>query len=259
MESWRHFFAAAGVDLWIVCERALALAYLNDVEGFPANRDRLAQKLYAPEKLDFQVCEVCTPQLTGSNGGSRRDIGSVEDCRQTTDGTYDEADALTEEMDEEILLKRDVLDIKETLQDSYQSEREIYNLLRRLELMHLTFNVLKDTEIGKVVNSLRKHSSTRVVALAKQLVRGWKDFVQVCCKSALDVAAAATAERADTAGSGSLVVDGEEHGLPFPPMDEAALLEAPTASVEMLQSISNMKERRLVAVYFRQDEEKTRE
>ena len=84
-----------------------------------------------------------------------------------------------------------------------QSEAEVFDSLQRLELMQLSFDVLKvrfkqlnvmldslerghihffsyrsfwvqETEIGKTVNTLRKHSSGRVRALAKKLVRyGW--------------------------------------------------------------------------------------
>lgn len=241
MERWRLFFDAAGVDLWKICELALAIAYRDDPQDFAAKRDSFAQKLFAPEKLDFRLCELDAPKPIGNREGANSKsviedgVGSVVECRHAASATYDEAEALTEELEEEILSRRDVLDMKEALRDPYQSEREIFNALRRLELMHLSFDVLKETEIGKVVNSLRKHSSKRVATLAKRLVRDWKELVHACCRSAVDVAAAATAELADATASASVVVNEEEYGLPSPPMDEAALLGAPTSAVEMFQ------------------------
>lgn len=238
MESWRKFFEAAGVDFWTVCERALALAYEDNPEEFPTKRDHLARKLFAPEKLDFRVCDSDAPQLIGdcraavSQDLGKDAVGRANEENQTPSGAYDELEALTEELEEELLSKRDVISIKETLLDSYLSETEIFNSLRRLELMHLSFDVLKDTEIGKAVNGLRKHSSKKVATLAKQLVRGWKELVHACYRSAGDVTAAVTP---DPTASGSLVVDQEEPGLPSPPMDEAGLLVAATPSMEMFQ------------------------
>ncbi|XP_035845703.1 probable mediator of RNA polymerase II transcription subunit 26c [Helianthus annuus] len=43
--------------------------------------------------------------------------------------------------------------------------------------MDLTFTVLKETDIERNVNRLRKHPSNEVRGLVKQLVRKWKDLV----------------------------------------------------------------------------------
>lgn len=178
MERWRTYLESSGTDFWTICERALTLAYIDNPEDFPLHRDRLAQKLYAPEKLDLEVSEEQAPWMltikAGKPASEQANHSSDDDdpaLHSPSNGNYDEAEALTEEMEEENLLKRDVFEIKDTLLDSYKSEREIFNSLERLELMQLSFDVLKETEIGKVANSLRKHSSARIRALVKKLVR----------------------------------------------------------------------------------------
>lgn len=241
MERWRTYLESSGTDVWTICERAMTLAYIDNPDDFPLHRDRLAQKLYAPEKLDLIVSEEQAPSMPmikvgkpphkqASNGSGSGDDDPA--LHSPSNGNYDEAEALTEEMEEEHFLKRDVFEIKDTLLDSYKSEREILDSLQRLELMQLSFDVLKETEIGKAANGLRKHSSGRIRALVKKLVSEWKDTADLWYKSVEDVTAASRAEATEAAES---PLDEEEDGLPSPPMDEGALLAGRTVSLEMSQ------------------------
>lgn len=70
-----------------------------------------------------------------------------------------------------------ILSIKEQLEDPQQSEDSIVELLQSLADMDITFQALKETDIGRPVNRLRKHSSNEVRILVKQLVRKWKETV----------------------------------------------------------------------------------
>ncbi|KAH7292207.1 hypothetical protein KP509_29G056100 [Ceratopteris richardii] len=240
MEQWRVYLESSGVDFWTICERALALAYIDNPIDFPVRRDRLAQKLFAPEKLEQDVREDQAPLITGIREGQR--ISNRKKTNSSSNGVdpafrlarndnYDEAEALTEEMEEETLLKRDVFEIKDVLVDSYKSEREILISLQRLEYMQLSFDVLKETEIGKTVNSLRKHPCASIRSLVKKLVSEWKDTANHWYKSMEHVTAAARAEHI----SDHSTPDGQEDGLPSPPMDEGALLAGRTVSIEMSQ------------------------
>lgn len=239
MERWRVYLESSGFDVWTICERALTLAYMDNPEDFHLHRDKLAQKLFAPEKLDLDVSEEQAPLKTTikvgrpARGEEKSNSSSDDDdpALHSPSNNFDEVEALTKEMEEETLLKRDVFEIKDTLLDSYKSEREVYDSLQRLQLMQLSFDVLKETEIGKTVNSLRKHSSGRIRGLVKKLVSEWKDTADHWYKSVEDVTAAARAEQ----GSADSPLDEEEDGLPSPPMDEGALLAGRTASLEMSQ------------------------
>ncbi|KAK4417358.1 putative mediator of RNA polymerase II transcription subunitc [Sesamum alatum] len=70
-----------------------------------------------------------------------------------------------------------ILSIKEQLEDPQQSEDAVVELLQSLADMDITFQALKETDIGRHVNRLRKHPSNEVRRLVKQLVRKWKETV----------------------------------------------------------------------------------
>ncbi|GER35103.1 transcription elongation factor family protein [Striga asiatica] len=70
-----------------------------------------------------------------------------------------------------------ILTIKEQLEDPNQSEDDVVELLHNLSDMDITFQALKETDIGRHVNRLRKHPSNEVRILVKQLVRKWKETV----------------------------------------------------------------------------------
>ncbi|XP_057806909.1 probable mediator of RNA polymerase II transcription subunit 26c isoform X3 [Salvia miltiorrhiza] len=73
--------------------------------------------------------------------------------------------------------KAKIFSIKQQLEDLNQSEDTVMELLQNLADMDITFQALKDTDIGRHVNQLRKHSSNEVSRLVKQLVRKWKETV----------------------------------------------------------------------------------
>ncbi|KAI3725697.1 hypothetical protein L1987_65489 [Smallanthus sonchifolius] len=70
-----------------------------------------------------------------------------------------------------------ILRIKEQLEYPHQTDDAIAELLQTLADMDLTFTVLKETDIGRHVNRLRKHPSNEVRGLVKHLVWKWKDLV----------------------------------------------------------------------------------
>jgi hypothetical protein len=169
IQNWRDFFRLldpAGVDPWTVCERALAISYREDPVGFVSNRDALAQKLFAPEKLaparEFPANAISLLLLTscsaigapgkpmkephasrvprGSPDGIREKLGhskqwlgqgedehdddDEEDAEEeemdrngfgSSSFDLDEAEALTRELEDEMLYKQEVLSIKRSL------------------------------------------------------------------------------------------------------------------------------------------------
>ncbi|KAL6554801.1 hypothetical protein OROGR_006059 [Orobanche gracilis] len=70
-----------------------------------------------------------------------------------------------------------ILSIKEQLEDQQQSEDDVVQLLKNLGDMDITFQALRDTDIGRHVNRLRKHPSNEVCRLVKPLVSKWKETV----------------------------------------------------------------------------------
>ncbi|KAJ3671411.1 hypothetical protein LUZ60_007490 [Juncus effusus] len=84
------------------------------------------------------------------------------------------------EKDSEI---RRILAIKDCLEDPDESDEEtLLSVLQNLAAMDVTYASLKETDIGRQVNSLRKHSSSEVRRLVKQTVRKWKEIVDAWVK-----------------------------------------------------------------------------
>uniref|UniRef100_A0A2P2JMY1 Putative mediator of RNA polymerase II transcription subunit 26c isoform X1 n=1 Tax=Rhizophora mucronata TaxID=61149 RepID=A0A2P2JMY1_RHIMU len=73
--------------------------------------------------------------------------------------------------------QKKVLEIKHLLEDPDQTEDSLVDLLQNLADMDITFQELKETDIGRHVNRLRKHTSNDVRRLVKQLVRCWRTRV----------------------------------------------------------------------------------
>ncbi|CAK9251532.1 unnamed protein product, partial [Sphagnum jensenii] len=126
-------------------------------------------------------------------------------------------------MEEESRQIQEINRIKMRITDLELDDEELLLLLQTLQEMQISVEALKETEIGKEVNGLRKHLSKRIRSLAKLLVNGWKDMVNDWVKSAGDVAAAAALAGSS---SGSTQDDHGENGLPSPPLEPGALLAA---------------------------------
>ncbi|KAJ8759963.1 hypothetical protein K2173_010819 [Erythroxylum novogranatense] len=152
--------------------------------------------------------------------------------------SYGEAEALTDEIEEETQIVGEVLRIKDILQASQEeSDSLLFESLRRLELMALTVDILKATEIGKTVNVLRRHGSVRIRQLAQTLIVCWKDLVDEWCNA---TEAVKGDEGTPESVNPSVVEEEEEEekeeeGLPFPPLDEMAFFATQPTSMELSQ------------------------
>jgi hypothetical protein len=171
-----------------------------------------------------------------------QELEEEEEIEGIGEEEYDEAEALTDQMEEE---SRQILEINRikkritdmALDDDEEEEEQLLGLLRTLQDMQISVEALKETEIGKEVNGLRKHSSKRICSLAKLLVKGWKDMVNDWVKSAGDVAAAAALAAGSSSGSTQDEHGENGNGLPSPPLEPCALLAATahTASAELFE------------------------
>ncbi|PKA67151.1 putative mediator of RNA polymerase II transcription subunit 26b [Apostasia shenzhenica] len=114
-----------------------------------------------------------------------------------------------------------------------QSDALLFESLRRLQLMQLSVEALKATEIGRAVNGLRKHNSKQIRHLVRTLIEDWKVMV--------DEWVNATAAITDHShGSVNPSVVDEEEGLPSPPLDEGAFLATQTTSIRLSEFFDGM-------------------
>ncbi|OVA06215.1 Transcription elongation factor [Macleaya cordata] len=262
MDYWRKYFRSANTDIFDVIENAIVVAASDCPKEFRNRRDRIAEKLFSCRLSRCVGCdrvELKVPEEEGDEdddglkttfnggdgdfeGGKESKVNSSTDdhvelnMTRVSNYSYDEAEALTEEIEEVTQIVGEVLRIKEILSDSQdQSDGVLFESLRRLQLMELSVETLKATEIGKAVNGLRKHASKQIRHLARTLIDGWKILVDewVCTTAAFK----------DSEGSPDSVkpseVDEEEEGLPSPPLDEGAFLAPPT-SIELSQFFDGM-------------------
>ncbi|XP_021744490.1 probable mediator of RNA polymerase II transcription subunit 26b isoform X2 [Chenopodium quinoa] len=129
--------------------------------------------------------------------------------------SFDDAEALTNEIEEAREVVDEVLRIKEILLNSQdQSDSVLFESLRRLQLMQLDVDILKTTEIGKAVNRIRRHNAKNIRHLARALIDGWKIIVDEWVKASQELGEGGTPDSVNPS-----TVD-EEEGLPSPPLEE---------------------------------------
>ncbi|KAJ4838573.1 hypothetical protein Tsubulata_018222 [Turnera subulata] len=146
---------------------------------------------------------------------------SNDDDQLISNYSYGEAEALTDEIEEASQVVGEVLRIKDLfLNYRDESDSVLVESLRKLELLALTVDTLKATEIGKAVNGLRKHRSKEIQRRARTLIEGWKVLVDEWYS-----ATKAIGGNEGTPDSANPSVLDEEEGLPSPPLDEAAFFD----------------------------------
>ncbi|CAK9855776.1 unnamed protein product, partial [Sphagnum jensenii] len=234
-------------QLFEAIEAALAIAARHYPHELRRRRDAFAEQLFAPQAVESSQCDLLKPGncLIPQDSGEvdvrnkqrlqnqhrdqeerREEEDDEEEEVEVEEGMgeeYDEVEALTDQMEEESRQIQEINRIKMRITDLELDDEELLLLLQTLQEMQISVEALKETEIGKEVNGLRKHSSKRIRSLAKLLVDGWKDMVNDWVKSAGDVAAAAALAGSS---SGSTQDDHGENGLPSPPLEPGALLAA---------------------------------
>ncbi|GLT62937.1 hypothetical protein SLA2020_433410 [Shorea laevis] len=186
-------------------------------------------------EFDRDGCEFEAGGSKESKANSSRDDHGEMNMIQVN-YSYGEAEALTDEIEEESQIVGEVLRIKEILYNSEEeSDSVLFDSLRRLELMALSVDTLKATEIGKAVNRLRKHASKEIRHLARTLIVGWKDLVDEWVS-----ATAAISGAEGTPDSVNPSVVDEEEGLPSPPLDDGVFFATQPTSMELSQFFDGM-------------------
>ncbi|KAJ4950057.1 hypothetical protein NE237_026889 [Protea cynaroides] len=189
-------FHTLGVDVWTFIETAISVASLDYGNELKNRRDGIVERLYSPMVHPCPNCELDAmrtdnkeikkvQQLSRPEDSVEKDSSSHEekggspstpqsldrdDDRDQSDEHSNEHSAIDDE-------ETKVLNIRDLLEDPDQSEDSLINLLQNLADMDITFKALKETDIGRHVNRLRKNPSNEVRRLVKQLVRRWKDLV----------------------------------------------------------------------------------
>ncbi|KAJ4827764.1 hypothetical protein Tsubulata_020864 [Turnera subulata] len=204
-DDFRSVLETCGVDVWTFIDAAIDVAALDYASELKQRRDGIVEKLYAtPSSSSCRNCSLHNnsdlndvSNVTAKNndavngrveakrgGGGFEKDGKRGGSPSTTPLSVDDDDdggAEDEDLDPYGGLFDDeqkrILDIKQQIEDPRQTEDSLVDLLQSLADMDITFQALKETDIGRHVNRLRKHSSGDVRRLVKQLVRKWKEIV----------------------------------------------------------------------------------
>ncbi|XP_042056792.1 probable mediator of RNA polymerase II transcription subunit 26b isoform X1 [Salvia splendens] len=263
LEKWRGYFRSASSDIFSIIEHAILVAASDCPYDFRLKRDRIAEMLFTCKAIKCFSCdkvELAVPNRDGLGNGedklkSEIDAGGSKESKvNSSSRDYDvevmemnanhavnysdgdaEAEALTDDIEEESHFYGEVLRIKDVV-DNFEEESDalLFDCLRKLQLMPFSVEILKATEIGKSVNALRKHGSREIRNLARTLIEDWKVMVDSWVN-----ATTAVAEMAVESVKTSAVEEEEEEGLPSPPLDEGAFFATPS-SMELSQFFDGM-------------------
>ncbi|XP_078173333.1 transcription elongation factor (TFIIS) family protein [Carex rostrata] len=248
LEYWTEFFHGANGSIFDVIENAILVAANDCPQELRSRRDRIVEKIYTLAiPRCFSCIERCNQQLeeAGSVKHERdnreKDKEGPEDIgRMVVSGSggsncsYDEVEAITEEIERDNETYGEVLRIKEILhKKEEQSENTLFESLRRLQLMELSVTTLQATEIGKAVNGLRKHNSKQIRQLVRILIEGWKELVDEWVGSTALVPEKQEQNEYNTP-------EEEEEGLPSPPLDEGAFLATQTTAIQLDEFFDGM-------------------
>ncbi|CAL0305300.1 unnamed protein product [Lupinus luteus] len=208
-EEFRSILEASGVDVWSLIDTAIVVAATDSGEELKRRRDGIIERLYSVPAVPPR-CRNCDGVVGGGNCSvvtangyefkkqqrspspirqppqreQQRRFASSPETPQSPDNDENEnendLDPFGGLFDDE---QKKILEIKEQLEEPDQSEESLVELLQNLVDMDITFQALKETDIGRHVNQLRKHSSNDVRRLVKLLVKKWKEIVDEWVKS----------------------------------------------------------------------------
>ncbi|XP_059592502.1 probable mediator of RNA polymerase II transcription subunit 26c isoform X8 [Vitis vinifera] len=183
-DEFRLILRNSGVDVWEFINTAISVAYSDYGDELRHRRDGIVERMYMSSR-----CGSCNLRYQHSG----LDKGCDEEKEDEKDDEKDKSPLTPQSinrsgsedrygglLDEE---EARILDIKEHLEAPDQPDDSIVDLLQTLADMDITFKALKETDIGRHVNRLRKHPSNDVRRLVKHLVRKWKDLVDEWVKS----------------------------------------------------------------------------
>lgn len=247
LDKWRNYFrTCSSSDIFDIIEHGIMVAASDCPQEFRSRRDRIAEILFSSKLTKCVGCDrvelsVASEDRKVDEGSKESKVESVSDDQNgemnvnkiESSFSYRDAEALTDEIEEESQIFGEVLRIKGIVENSKDEATSlVFESLQRLELMRLSVDILKATEIGKAVNALRKHASTDIRNLAKKLIEVWKVMVDEWVTATSAIAGAL--EGATPESMNPSVLD-EEERLPTPPFDDLEFFATHNSSMEFSQ------------------------
>ncbi|KAL5720478.1 hypothetical protein ACHQM5_013145 [Ranunculus cassubicifolius] len=267
MDDWRKYFESANGDIFEVIQQAIMVAVTDCPDEFRIKRDEIAEKLFTcrlPRCIGCDGVELITTAPKEAGKGVVKD--NLDGCSEDVGGkdskgacstnvlpsdlnggnptpssiSYNEAEALTDIIEEESQTIEEVLRIKEILVNwEDESTSSLLESLRRLELMDITMPILMSTEIAKAVTALRKDQRKEIAKLSRSLVKSWKLFINEWIATSEAAKGARDNDSPDSVNPSS-VIDEEEFALPSPPLDNGIFFAPEANSMELSKFFDGM-------------------
>ncbi|XP_074302703.1 putative mediator of RNA polymerase II transcription subunit 26c [Silene latifolia] len=190
LDDVRRILFNSEIDIWSLIDSAIKVASLDYGDQLIAHRDSIVAKLYSNCPNCDTETRVETSNANGfmSNASVMAVFGTEEEEEEDKEAVMvkEEEEHHQKELEQRVVDEDDefeydeekrIFSIKEQLEDPNQTEDSLVDLLQTLADMDITFKALKETDIGRHINRLRKHPSNDVRQLVKLLVRKWKDLV----------------------------------------------------------------------------------
>ncbi|KAI3804142.1 hypothetical protein L1987_32314 [Smallanthus sonchifolius] len=170
MDCWREYFGSANANIFEIIEGAIKLAAFDCPNEFKVRRDHIAQILFSVRLINCSGCNKQELALPVDDGDHDDDVGikladvnrnfSIESSKvingskNDVDGdhhvsnySYGDAEALTDEIEQESQTFGEVMRIKEIVENSPdESASVLCNSLRKLRLMSISVETLKSME-----------------------------------------------------------------------------------------------------------------
>ncbi|KAL8172203.1 hypothetical protein V2J09_024007 [Rumex salicifolius] len=257
IDQWREYFGRGKGDIFDIIERSILVAASDCPKEFRLRRDRIAELLFSTRLTRCTQCDrvgLNVPESGESGGGARVEFegpggskeskaNSVRDdqaevhMNQTTNVSFNDAEALSDKIGEEASVLQEVSRINEVLNNfEDESDEMLFESLRKLQSMRLSVPILQVTKIGKTVSGLKRHVTKHIRHLARELIDEWKLIADEYAVALRNTDPADPEEAIPDSVNPSVVDDGE--GLPFPPMDECAFI--PTHDIDFDQFFNGM-------------------
>ncbi|KAH7685466.1 Transcription factor IIS N-terminal protein [Dioscorea alata] len=251
-EEVKAVMRSHGVDLWALIESVITVAVRDHGSELRSRRDSIVALLYSSETATR--CRNCgqdggDEQGFDSRGNEGKEVASPDGKRSVSSSPpRSEPEEFDDEEDDDE--QRRILAIKDRIDDPDQPEEKLVMLLQNLLDMDITFKALKETDVGRHVNGLRKHPSGEVRRLVKLLVRKWKELVDEWVKSSSDGALPAIITDGDSPPqlvSGKTSQNGHQ-GIKESLIDPERLASARKRLHENYQEAQNAKKQRTIQV-----------
>ncbi|KAH7677349.1 Transcription factor IIS N-terminal protein [Dioscorea alata] len=164
------------VDLWSLIDVVIVIFASDLPREHHSRRDSIVKCLYLPEPSRCRSCTAAGEDLNHRSSDVKEisSLGDSDADERDLHGDQDQSHRINlyRPIDSE---QRRILTVKE-LGDPDQNDEVLVNCIRKLIDMNFTFKALKETDIRRHVNELRKHPSGEVWRLVKLLVRKWNDL-----------------------------------------------------------------------------------